>query len=153
MRNAILATALLLALTAGARADAGWSAATFVFATREEGAQALGASDDYTTQMTPLDRATRMKTDAAVSAEDYRRFAADAARDWTNEEREALLADIAKLVPALTDLHVPVPQRVLLIKTSGAEEGHAAYTRGDAVMIPEVMADGEKEGLQWNSRA
>jgi hypothetical protein len=149
MRNAILATALLLALTTGARADAGWSAATFVFATREEGAQALGASDDYTTQMTPLDRATRMKTDAAVSAEDYRRFAADAARDWTNEEREALLADIAKLVPALTDLHVPVPQRVLLIKTSGAEEGHAAYTRGDAVMIPEVMADGEKEGLQW----
>jgi len=149
MRNALLATALLLAVTANAKADGSWSAETFVFATREEAAQALGASDDYTTQMTPLDRAARMKTDAAVSAEDYRRFAADAARDWTSEERDGLRADIIKLLPALAALHVPTPQRILLIKTSGAEEGNAAYTRGDAVMIPEIMADGDKDGLQW----
>lgn len=149
MRNALLAAALLLALTAGARAEAGWSTETFAFASREEAAQALGAADDYTTQMTPLDRAARMQTDTAVTPEAYRRFAAEAARDWTNDERESLRADIDRLIPALTELQVPAPQRVLLIKTSGAEEGDAAYTRGDAVMIPEVMADGNKDALQW----
>lgn len=149
MRIAMLAAALLLALTGAARSDAGWSAETFAFATRAEAAQALGAADDYTTQMTPLDRAARMQTDTAVTPEAYRRFAAEAARDWTNDERESLRADIDRLIPALTELQVPAPQRVLLIKTSGAEEGDAAYTRGDAVMIPEVMADGNKDALQW----
>ncbi|WP_395021265.1 hypothetical protein [Dongia sp.] len=149
MHAAWCAAALLLALAGGARADTGWAETTFVFATVEEAAAALGAADAYTAAMTPLDRAMRLKTDRAVSSEDYRRFAAAAARDWTAAERTALRADIAALVPALAALKVPAPQRILLIKTSGAEEGDAAYTRGDAVMIPEVMADGASEDLQW----
>ncbi len=149
MQAAWLAAALLMALAGGAQAEAEWTEATFVFATAEEAAAALGAADAYTAEMTPLDRAMRLKTDRAVSSGDYRRFAAAAARDWTGGERAALHADIAELIPALTALRVPAPPRILLIKTSGAEEGHAAYTRGDAVMIPEVMADGTKEDLQW----
>ncbi|GAB2175928.1 hypothetical protein [Dongia sp. agr-C8] len=149
MRAPWLGAVLLLAFAVDARAEAGWAEATFAFATVEEAAAALGADDAYTVAMTPLDRAMRLKTDRAVSREEYRRFAAEAARDWTAGERQALRADIAALVPALTALQVPAPPRILLIKTSGAEEGHAAYTRGDAVMIPEVMADGAKEDLQW----
>jgi hypothetical protein len=149
MRSILLAAALLLALDGGARAEVGWSTETFVFATPEEAAAALGASDDYTTQMTPLDRAARLKTDRAVSSEAYRQFAAEAARAWRPDERETLSADITRLVQALTELQVPAPPRILLIKTSGDEEGHAAYTRGDAIMIPEVMADGEKDSLEW----
>jgi|AraplaMF_Col_mMF_1032025.scaffolds.fasta_scaffold00019_130 hypothetical protein len=131
------------------QASAEWRSEIFAFADQREGAAFLGTADAYTGQMSALDRATRLKTDRDVSTEDYLRFAAGAALNWTAEEREALQADIAGLIPALTDLHVPAPRRILLIKTSGAEEGHAAYTRGDAIMIPTIMADGDKDDLKW----
>jgi hypothetical protein len=130
-------------------ASAEWRPEIFVFATEQEGAAFLGTADAYTAQMTPLDRAARLQTDQEVSTEEYLQFAADAARNWGADEREALQADITGLIQALNDLHVPAPPRVLLIKTSGDEEGHAAYTRGDAVMIPAFIIDGDKKVLQW----
>jgi hypothetical protein len=131
-------------------AAAEWRPDLFVFATQQQGAAFLGTADTYTAQMTPLDRAMRLHADRNVSTDEYLKFVAGAARNWTADQREALQADLAGLIQALKDLHVPAPPRILLIKTSGAEEGHAAYTRGDAIMIPGFMADGgSKDDLLW----
>jgi hypothetical protein len=147
--SGLLAAALLSLFASRAAADASWTPDTYAFATREEAAATLGAADDYITHLTPLDRAMRLNTDRAVSAQEFQSFAAAAARSWTAAETEALRVEIARITDALNALHVPAPRKILLIKTSGAEEGNAAYTRGTAVMLPEAMADADGDSLLW----
>ena len=145
----LLAAGGILALGLEAWGDAGWSPQTFVFASRVDGAALLETPDTYTDQMTALDRAARLKTDRAVSEAEFLHFAADAVRPWTAEERATLQQVIAKVAAALNGLHVPAPPRITLIKTSGKEEGEAAYTRGTAIVLPELIDRDAADTLQW----
>jgi hypothetical protein len=99
--------------------------------------------------MTPLDRAVRLRVDRDVSADDYLRFAAGAARSWSEAQKTALRADIARMVVTLNALHVPAPEQIQLIRTSGEEEGNAAYTRGTAIMLPESFDPHDAEWKFW----
>jgi len=124
---------LLLALAGAAGAQ------DLQFASRAQAREALGARDDFVARMSPFDRAARVKTDRDVSVEQYLEFAAAAGLEWTPEEQERLLAAYKSLTPAITRLKLPLPPKVLLVKTSGREEGNAVYTRGRAIMLPPAM--------------
>jgi hypothetical protein len=130
-------------------AQADWSPDLFVFATQEQGAALLGTSDDYSAHLTPLDRAMRLRTDGAVSEEEFLSHAAKSAVGWDDAEQKALRSDITKIVGTLNALHVPAPKDVLLIKTDGKEEGDAGYTRSDAIMLPQILVNGSKDDLLW----
>jgi len=144
----LLAGMGLFVLGAGAKAE-GWTPETFSFASQEEAAAFLSTPDGYTKALTPLDLSVRLKTDRDVSADEYLRFAAAAARNWSPEQTAALRLDIAKLAETLNALHIPAPQRIQLIRTSGEEEGHAAYTRGTAIMLPEAFSKHEQGEQYW----
>lgn len=115
---------------------------TVDFATVDEGRQILSSRDEFVKRLSPFDRGSRLKTDASVSEAQFLEFAGANVLPWTGDERERLTAVLQELGTRLAPLSLPLPAKVLLIKTTGREEGNAAYTRGDAVVLPVQMLTG-----------
>ena len=107
----------------------------------ERARAALGARDDFVARMSPFDRAARLQSGADVSEDDYLAFARAAGREWSNDERVRLTAAFAAIEPKLAELLPELDEPILLVKTSGQEEGGAGYTRGSAVMLPQAHED------------
>ena len=117
------------------------------FADVREGAAALARRDDYIAQLSPFDRQVRLKTDRDVSEEEFLAFVSGHVRPWSVDE-------ITRLTPLLEDLgkklrpwKLPLPPVILLVKTSGLEEGGAAYCRGAAIVLPQNMLDNRANQL------
>jgi hypothetical protein len=116
------------------------------FASVTEAAATLGERDDFIQRLSPFDRASRVKTDRPVSEEEFLRFVQANAAAWSELEQTKVEAAISALRPALESLPFAFPKKVTLIKTTGAEEGGAFYTRDTAIMMPAKKidaADGE----------
>jgi len=107
----------------------------------ERGRDVLGTRDDFVARLSPFDRASRLKSAGAVSEAEYLAFTTAAAREWSNDERARLASAFAAIQPKLAELLPELDKPILLIKTSGEEEGGAGYTRGNAVMLPQALAD------------
>jgi hypothetical protein len=108
------------------------------FASVSEGQKVLTTKDEFVRHLSPFDRAARVKTDKPVSEEEYLAFVGRSVAEWTAEETQSVEAAIQKLQPLLQEWRLAFPATIQLIKTTGAEEGHAAYTRGTAIMIPKA---------------
>lgn len=147
-------TVLLPALGGATEPDAaasGWSlggGSVLAPASVEEGAAVLWAEDDFTRRMSPFDRQARLRAATAVSGAEHRAFAARAVLPWTDDERARIGAAVEGLGPRFEALGVRFPERVLLVKTSGDEEGGAAYTRGTAIMVPQAVLRSAPEALR-----
>jgi hypothetical protein len=111
------------------------------FASIERARAVLGARDDFVSRLSPFDRAARLESSSDVSEQEYLAFAAAAAREWSNDERARLTNAFTAIEPKLAGLLPPLAEPILLIKTSGAEEGGAGYTRASAVMLPQALSD------------
>jgi hypothetical protein len=111
------------------------------FASIEKARAVLGARDDFVARLSPFDRAARVKSASDVSEAEYLAFARAAAREWSNDERARLTTAFAAIAPKLEELLPELDAPILLIKTSGDEEGGAGYTRANAVMLPQALTD------------
>ncbi len=123
-----------LSCTAAAASDA-----FFVFATREKGQEILGARDTYIQQMSPFDRSCRMRTGAVVTEKEFLGFVSNNVLSWEKDEEERLRPIAAGVESKLKRFAPLLPEKVYLVKTTGNEEGGAAYTRGGAIVIPRAM--------------
>lgn len=132
----VVAASLCLGAPATHGADASGDGLAIRFASPAEGAQILGARDEFTERMSSFDRASRMKTDRAVSEQEFLRFAAHSAQPWEAREREKVEAAFRAIRPRLAKLSVRFPKTVYAIKTTGAEEAETSYTRANAIVIP-----------------
>lgn len=117
------------------------------FADVREGVAALTRRDDYIERLSPFDRQVRPRTDREVSEQELLAFVASHVVPWTD-------AEIKKLTPALKELarkaapwKLKLPPVVLLVKTTGREEGGAAYCRGPAIVLPQNLVDGDPARL------
>ena len=111
----------------------------FVFATRQEGRDILTARDEFVEQMSPFDRSCRMRTDRDVTIKEYLDFVSNNVLAWEKEDEERIQPIIAGMESKLKRFAPFLPDRVYLVKTTGNEEGGAAYTRGGAIVIPRGM--------------
>ena len=134
------AAAACLAVLLGL-ASAGAFAHEIALASIEEGRAVLGARDEFVARLSPFDRASRMKSAGEVSEDEYLAFAMAAAREWSNDERARITSAFAAIQPKLRELLPELDAPILLIKTSGEEEGGAGYTRANAVMLPQALTD------------
>jgi hypothetical protein len=107
------------------------------FATASEAAEILTRKDDFIQRLSAFDRAARMKTDRTVSAEEFLAFVKASVSSWTDAEKGRVEAAIGQIRPALEALPLPLPKTIALLKTTGAEEGQAFYTRDTAIVFPE----------------
>lgn len=151
MLNAIaFAGSALLALCVAARiqAETKLGHADLQFATVEQARELLTARDDFIERLSPFDRAARLKTDADVTEQEYLGFVARNAMDWSDAEREKLQTIVAAVAPRIAALKLPLPPTIWLVRTTGAEEGGAAYTRGAAIVFPTRPLGGDAEELK-----
>ncbi|MFZ1219555.1 MAG: hypothetical protein WAO00_09695 [Chthoniobacterales bacterium] len=106
------------------------------FASVKEGQTVLMAKDDFVRHLSPFDRSARMKTDKPVSEDEYLAFVGKNVAEWTTEETHSVEAALKEIQAHLAELPLAFPATINLIKTTGAEEGNAAYTRGAAIILP-----------------
>lgn len=122
--------------------------ARIVFASVEEGAKTLGKSDEFIQAQSLLDRQIRLRSAAEPAPEDVLKAAQKAVRPWTEAEAARLSKILQGLRAPLNEFELPWPEQILFIKTSGAEEDGAAYTRQNAVVLPERMLRSPDEALR-----
>ena len=112
-------------------------------ADQHDSASELRKVDSFIKRLSPFDRAARMKTDKPVSQDEFLRFISAQAQPWTPDEAQRLTSINHSVAAKLNPLHLPFPPLVKFIKTTGLEEGRAAYCRGNCVVLPvnELHAD------------
>lgn len=100
----------------------------------------LGARDAFVAAQSRFDRQARLGVEpAALEATEavYLSHVRCQVMDWTPAETAALRAVVAALNPMLAQVAMALPPVVRFVKTSGQEEGDAAYTRGaDVIALP-----------------
>jgi hypothetical protein len=99
----------------------------------------LRIPDAWARQLSDFDRGVRQRTLAPTSTRGFLEFASGAAAGWTSAEIASWKPLVARLSTAAKGLNVRLPY-VFLVKTTGAEEFDAAYTRGHAIFIPQRLA-------------
>jgi hypothetical protein len=109
------------------------------FADAQRGAQALATTDTFIESLSPFDRAARKQTDQPVSTEEFLRFISSQALPWDAAEITRLGAVFGSISNKLASYTLNLPEKILLIKTTGKEEGNAAYCRNkDAIVLPQT---------------
>ncbi|HEV8326412.1 MAG TPA: DUF4157 domain-containing protein [Nitrospiraceae bacterium] len=138
--HTVLAAILLLGLVGQTNAG------ELLFAPATDSRRILSTKDTFVARMSPFDRAARMKTDRDVTESQFLEFAASAALDWEQHEKDVVESAFRKIRTAVARLSLPLPGQIYLIKTSGREEGNAAYTRSNAIVLPKsILASSERE--------
>ncbi|MBC8353414.1 MAG: hypothetical protein H8E66_15555 [Planctomycetes bacterium] len=107
-----------------------------VFTSVEAGQAALRTPDRYTTALSRFDLESRLKTNDAVTTKDLMKFSAEQVIAWSDADRAKMESVIASVAKRFADYALPFPPEILLIQTTGKEEGGAAYCRRHAVILP-----------------
>jgi len=137
-----IAALLLLSATASSRAtdDLPLTGETVVrFGSLEEGQAAIGADDDFVRSLSRFDLQCRLQKADEVTALDWRKFARGEVRSWEPAQVAMVCESVNRLRVRLEKLNLPLPKTVLLVRTTGKEDGNAAYTRGAAIMLPDKV--------------
>ena len=115
------------------------AATAFEFATVEQGRAIITARDEYVQRLTPLERALKMKSEAAVSEAEFLQRLAASIQPWPESERAAVQAGLDSIRPRLAELNLPLPATVVFVRFTGAVEGNSPHTRGNAVLLTEEL--------------
>lgn len=119
-----------------------------VFAEVEDAKKLLTTRDMFIKSLSPFDRSARMKTDKDVSEKEFLEHIANQVRSWTAEEKHRIKGVVESIANKLSRFKLDFPQKILLIKTTGKEEGRAAYCRPNAIVLPQNMLDKQNVGLE-----
>jgi len=114
------------------------------FATATEAAAVLTRRDALVPSMSPFDRSARLQVGREVPEAEYLAFVADETRDWSSDERDLLRPMLEAFRAKTAKWKMDMPAEVLFLKTTGREEGRAAYCRGAAVVLPQNLLGGKK---------
>jgi hypothetical protein len=144
----LAALACICLLSCRASADVQLGKTTVHFASQSEGRQILTAKDEFIQRLSPFDRSARIKTDKAVSEDELLAFIGRNVAEWSKDETQTMQAAIEALQPLLRDLPLSLPPMVQVIKTTGREEGNAAYTRATAIVLPQSELNKRQKDLQ-----
>ena len=119
-----------------------------VFASAERGAQHLAKSDSYLESVSAFDRQSRMQRADDPGNEAFVNFISAEVRDWDEANTAKVRAAADALRERLKPLRLPLPSEILLVRTTGREEGEAAYCRGPSIILPDkVLARGGLDRL------
>lgn len=108
-----------------------------IFATANEGREILTKRDDFVQRLSPFDRSARLKTQREISESEFLEFVGRNVLEWNNNEIQKVQSAFQGIRSELKALSLPLPEKVYIVKTTGNEEGGAAYTRSNAIVLPE----------------
>ncbi|QQX80623.1 hypothetical protein JK628_01735 [Shewanella sp. KX20019] len=119
---------------------------SIAFLDKTEAALVLTQNDDFIQRVSQFDIDARMKQADAQSKSDYLSFVAKQTMDWSEQEQLTLTKAFDSISAKLIELNISLPEPIQFIKTTGLEEGGAAYTRGQAIIL-QARQLGNEEGL------
>jgi hypothetical protein len=112
---------------------------SMVLATVAQAREALSQDDAFAQALSRFDLESRLQTADRATVAAWKAMVADQIRPWEASERDGLYRVLESLSKKLKPFHLPLPKQILLIHTTGKEEGHAAYCRGAAIVLPDKM--------------
>jgi len=107
-----------------------------IFADAATAKEILLADDDFARRLSKFDLQSRLQTDREVTKDDWKKLVGEQVLEWTPAEREKISLTVTNLKEKLAPYRLALPKEVQLIRTTGKEEGEAAYTRGTAIILP-----------------
>jgi hypothetical protein len=119
-----------------------------VFATVDQGKQILTTRDDFIQRLSPFDRAARLKTDKEVPETEFLNFVGQNVLAWTDSDKQKVNSAFESVQANLEAMSLSFPKTVYMVKTTGNEEGHAAYTRSNAIVFPQNQLKMSKEAVE-----
>ena len=121
---------------------------TVTFLTAEEGGKFLATPDDFTKSLSPFDRSVRLRVRREVGEEEFLKHVRANAINWTGRERNRLRFRLGEIREKLKGLELPWPKTIFFIKTTGKEDGDAAYTRRNAIVLAASKLRRGDDGLR-----
>lgn len=112
-----------------------------------QGSKLLTADDDFTRSLSRFDLEVRLKTDRPVTLDDWKKTVVAEVRPWDAVATEAFGKAATAAAERLRPFELPLPETIWVIRTTGKEEGEAAYTRGSAIILPEKVLRYDAEKL------
>ena len=119
-----------------------------VFASVGQARKTLTVPDRYINSFTPFDRQVRLNSQEPVSEKKHLDFVSEQALEWSQYEKNRAEAAVKNLTARLKDYNLNLPTKIVLIKTTGKEEGGAAYCRGDAIVLPQNLLNSRGGNLE-----
>ena len=110
-----------------------------VFASVEEGGKILATNDEFTRSLSKFDLQARMQKTENASLDEWKKFVKAEVLPWSDEDIAHVKPAVTMLADKLKKFKLPLPEKILLVHTSGKEEGNAAYTRANAIFLPSAM--------------
>ena len=105
------------------------------FASSNEAQRYLQTEDLFLRSLSAFDRSARLKTSKDTDTAEYVKFITGQTKDWTDNEKEKIRTIMQCIGMAIADYKLLFPQEIVFVKTTGKEEGNAAYCRGDNVIV------------------
>jgi len=96
--------------------------------------KALRIEDDFIRALSDFDRAARMKSEQPVSREEFLKFIEDEALAWSDQDIARIETAVTGAREKLSKFKLMLPERVLLVQTSGREEAYSAYCRSTNII-------------------
>ena len=109
-----------------------------VFVSKQEAAELMGTSDEYSQGLSKFDIASRTQNPASNQEEQYLAFAAAQARDWEEDEITVLRVKINQVKEKIERLGLKLafPKEIKLVKSTLEEEGSViSYTRTNYIVF------------------
>lgn len=128
----VLVCALLLAGAVHAESSL---RTAFSFASVEQGRAIVSARDEYVQRLSPLERALKARSESPVSEAEFLSLLSATVKPWSAADQSAVQSALASIAPTITQLGLPLPHSVVLVRTSGHGEGNAPHTRESAIII------------------
>ena len=117
------------------------------FSPVEEGRKVLARRDEYLAALSPFDRSARLKTAAAVDEKTFVKFVTGEVVAWSPEDIASIIASLKVVSARLSGYKLGFPAEIQLVKTTGKEEGGAAYCRSNAIMLPARMVSRKEKAM------
>ncbi len=119
-----------------------------VFADSATAAALVIKEDDYMQRVSAYDRSASMRTDRAVSLEEYKRHLARNVRNWSEARKNMFSRFARNHKKALGALKLNLPAKIILIRTTGDEVGGVgvAYTRMNTIVYTDLMLNSAARG-------
>jgi hypothetical protein len=151
----LASVALALALSACAHAKAAENPelplteeTNIVLASVEEGGKVLATNDEFTRSLSKFDLQARMQRTENATLDDWKKFVKGEVLPWSDEDIAHVKPAVTMLAEKLKKFKLRLPEKVLLVHTSGKEEWDAAYTRANAMMLPSRVLTYAPERLE-----
>ena len=117
------------------------------FASVDEARAVLGKADSFTRRLSDLDRSLRLRTPMHVTSDQHREHARQAARPWSAAELDRWRPAVEALSNALKAYYLPLPTKILIVRTDGSDELGANYTRASAIILPRPISEAATTSL------